>query len=183
MNLIGVGTRGGTRTRTRAGTRAGTRTRVGLGGTFIRTRFSTFFVLEATCFTDVFTSFPGELFDVEDDLDHNIVCCDDRVTDGGCVDLVGCERDLTEGINAFNELLEHRGLVKIEDSVTIGETGIIDLNDGKTVEEWTDVQLGEESDCRGRDTSILLDEVDRVEDFNSTLGNLGEIWRDWKKEV
>jgi len=71
------------------------------------------------------------------------------------------------------ELSDDIGGGDVEGSGVVEETTFVDLGDDNTVEERLDVELGQEGDVGSGDAITLLDEVDLVDDFNSTLNDLG----------
>ena len=62
-----------------------------------------------------------------------------------------------------------RGALLCDSQTTI----VVNREDNETVREWPDPKLGKQSSLRGTDLFALLDELDRGDNFDRSLVNLG----------
>jgi len=94
------------------------------------------------------------------------------VTNGYDGGVSGCQTDTGDVPDCGSEVTEQFLLFDIEDGGLEHVTRVEDLLDDHTVCERGDVQHVEESGFRGTDLGGLVNEMDFVDNFNRTTGNL-----------
>lgn len=74
---------------------------------------------------------------------------------------------------SVEELVQHDVISDVQDLRSEGGSHVVDDHGGETVAEWTDVELGEQSNLGVSDLVSGLDEMHISEDLNRTTSNLG----------
>jgi len=90
--------------------------------------------------------------------------------DGGIRD---CQTDTSNVSDCGGKVSQERISFDIENGGGENITRVIDLEDNHSVGEGGDVQHVEEGCFRGTDFETLVNEMDFIDDFNGTTGNLG----------
>lgn len=85
----------------------------------------------------------------------------------------GCQTDTGDIADCSGEVTEQFLLFDVEDGGSENVAGVEDLLDDHTVCEGGDVQHVEESSFGSTDLGSLVDEMDFVDNFNGTTGDLG----------
>lgn len=109
----------------------------------------------------------------ERDVEEVLVGVDERVHDRSNGGDTSSERKSGNGLDTRRELGKEGRLLNVEDGWREDGTVVIDLNNRHTVGERRDVQHVEQSGFGRSDLLALSDDLDIVDDFNGTTGNLG----------
>jgi hypothetical protein len=107
------------------------------------------------------------------DVQQVLVRVDQRVTDRGDGRETGGQGDGSDLLDSGQESVEEDRLLNVEDlggeDVSLGE----DLLDNHSVGERRDVEHVQQGSLGGSDLDTSLEDLDVVDDFNGTTGNLG----------
>lgn len=109
----------------------------------------------------------------EGDVEDVLVGVDQRVHDRSDGWDTNSEGDGSDGLDTRGELSNEGRLLNVKDGWWEDGTVVVDLDDGHTVGERRDVQHVKQGGLGSTDLVTGLDDLDIVDNFNGTSGNLG----------